>query len=75
MLDPQHRVAHRVPAPHFKIAALNRAGIKVQGNSVDVDHFEMALPAPPPGMESGGVTGTVHVYSGRKVDRAAFREH
>jgi hypothetical protein len=66
MLDPQHRVAHRVPAPHFKIAALNRAGIKVQGTSVDVDHFEMALPAPPQGMESAA-SGTVHVYSGRKV--------
>ncbi len=67
MLDPQHRVAHRIPAPHFKIAALNRAGIKVQGNSVDVDHFEMALPAPPPGAESGVSTTAVHLYSSRKI--------
>ena len=35
--------------------------------SVDVDHFEMALPAPPPGMESRASTGAVHVYSGRKI--------
>ena len=65
MLDPQHRIAHKVPVPHFKIAALNRTGLKVGEKSVDVDHFEMALPAPPPGMESGA--GTVHIYGGRKI--------
>ena len=61
MLDPQHRMAHRIPTPHFKIAALNKAGIKMSEKAVGVDHFEMALPAPAPGMES------VHLYSGRNL--------
>lgn len=63
MLDPQERMAHRIPAPHFKIAALHRAGIKAGGKSVDVDHFEMALPAPPPGMPGAGV----HIFRGEKA--------
>ena len=62
MLDPQHRVAHRIPAPHFKIATANQAGFKATGKSVDVDHFEMALPAP-----HGLPGGAVHLYRGRKI--------
>jgi hypothetical protein len=65
MLDPQHRTAHRIPAPQLKIAALNRAA--VQGKSDDMDHFELALPAPPPGMESGIAGRSVHIYGGRKI--------
>jgi hypothetical protein len=68
MLDPQHRLAHRIPTPHFKIAAVNRAGINVAEKGVDVDHFEMALPAPPAGMSgvSGSAGARVHMYSSRK---------
>jgi hypothetical protein len=49
MLDLQSRIAHKVPAPQFaftdKFAA---AGVKVE-------HFEMAVPPPPPGSPHVGV--------------------
>ncbi len=77
MLDAEHRLAHRIPAPHLKIAAFKAAGARAAGKDVNLDHFEIALPAPPPGPDStiSGRAGaeTVFFYSGRKVERSDSR--
>ena len=62
LLDLQHRMAHKIPAPYLKIGLAKRAMFKAAGKSGDADHFEMALPAPHDGPE-----GTVHLFSGRKI--------
>ena len=65
MLDLENRVAHKIPAPNFKI-------ISKGGPSVDPQHFEMAVPAPPPGTPQAGV----RAFRARKVDLPAGRpEH
>jgi hypothetical protein len=77
MLDAEHRMAHRIPAPHLKIAALKARGARAEGKDVNLDHFEIALPAPPPGLDSTMSSRpgaeTVFFYSGRKVERSDSR--
>jgi hypothetical protein len=61
MLDLQSKTAHRIPAPQFRLmnhakdGAVERGGVLTGGKHVTVDHFEMALPAPPPGDPAAGV--------------------
>ena len=62
MLDPQHRDGAPNTDASFQDRRVSTAlESKCRRKAVDVDHFEMALPAPAPGMES------VHLYSGRKL--------
>ena len=51
MLDLENKIAHRMPAPQFRLMQEPGGAIAGGGRNVEVEHFEMALP-PPPG--SGG---------------------
>ena len=63
MLDMQSRTAHTIPAPHLKM--MHKIGAAHGGQNVDAEHFEMALPAPPPGEPNA--TAGVQVFSARKM--------
>jgi hypothetical protein len=55
LLDLENRLAHVMPAPQFRLA--NKAG----ATAVDIEKFEMAVPA------AGVASDRIHLYSARKV--------
>ncbi len=70
MLDLQSKTAHKIPAPQFRF--MNKAGGAVAGaKNVEVDHFEIAIPAQggpnqPPGRSAVGAVAfsSRHVLAG-----------
>jgi len=73
LLDLESRTAHRMPAPRFTLSGMTTAAqggmnvektVKAEWSGVDVGHFEMAIPAPPPGSPGAGVAG-VRMFSAR----------
>ena len=72
MLDLEAQIAHRMTAPNVKIIS-NAGGMNVApgGPNVALDHFQMAVPAPPPGSPQAGV----RVFSARKVELSSAVEN
>jgi hypothetical protein len=53
MLDLEHKIAHQMPAPHFKMAGgVAAIGTASAGEKVE---WTMAAPAPPPGAEGAAI--------------------
>ena len=61
MLDMQSRTAHKIPAPNFRM--MDKIEAANGGQNVEAGHFEMAVPAPPPGVPTAGV----RVFNARKM--------
>lgn len=61
MLDLQSRIAHKIPAPQFRLMNHASGGVVAGGANINVEHFEMAVPAPPPGDPTAGVKTAVAV--------------
>ena len=62
MLDLHTKTAHKIPAPHFTM--MNKIHAAQDGQNVEAGHFEMAVPAPPPG---GPNVNAGVIFSARKM--------
>jgi hypothetical protein len=63
MLDLHSRTAHRIPAPQLRFMNKEGGAVVAGGKNIELDHFEMAVPAPPPGDPAAGV----RLFSSRAV--------
>lgn len=64
MLDLENKIAHKMPAPQFRLMQEPGSAIAAGGRNVEVEHFEMAAPLPPPvlaGRGSGPAPGAGYV--------------